>query len=364
MIRISFVCVSLRGGGTERIVTRIASYLASAHEVSIITLAPREPFFSVNPDVLVKQPVWGVGKGLKLLRVFRQALHLVKSVRQLRPDLVLIFGEDIAASALVLSRVGYVSRNWVFFRGRPERSIRGMKGLLNRLICRYSSRIFIQTEEAARSLTRFYPKSKLTVWQNPIEIPNDVSSPEKRESVILNVGSIGRLKNQGCLVRVFSEISEEAKDWDLVFVGDGPDRNSLEASSKLSVAANQIHFAGEQADVFSRLNRASIFAFTSLSEGFPNALAEAMANGCACISYECPAGPAELIDHGVNGFLVEMGNEDEFSKLLLSLIKSEELRSQFSREARRSMERLRAEHVLPRLGEMISKEEEIMSRAK
>lgn len=364
MIKISLVCVSLRGGGTERIVTRIASYLASPYEVSIITLAPRESFYSVNPDVLVKQPAPGVRKGPKLLRIFRQVLHLVKSVRQLRPDLVLIFGEDIAAPALVLSRVGHASNIWIFFRGRPERSTLGWKGLLNRLICRYSSRIFIQTEEAARSLARFYPKSKLTIWPNPIEIPSEVSDPDKRENVILNVGSIGRLKNQGALVRAFSEISEEAKDWSLLFIGDGPDRNLLEANSELSVAANQIHFAGELTDVFSQLNRASIFAFTSLSEGFPNALAEAMANGCACISYDCPTGPSELIEHGVNGFLVEMGNETEFSKLLLRLIESQELRSRFSRGAREAMERLRAEQVLLKLGQMISKEEEIMSRPK
>ena len=355
-VRIALICVSLRGGGTERIVSRIANQLCSRHEVAVITLAPMEPFFPLHQDVLVVQPASVAVDAAKPVRVLRQIRHLVASLREISPDLCMVFGEDIAAPVNLFARFVGVRRIWNFFRGRPERSIAGLKGRMTRLTCPLSNRIFVQTMAGKAALSDFYPAGKLTVWPNPIAIPDAVSPPEDREPLIVNIGSIGRLKNQQALVRVFADLEGEAERWKLLFVGDGPDRPALEANSRASTAAPRIRFAGEQKDVAGQLDRASIFAFTSLSEGFPNALAEAMAAGCACISYDCPTGPAELIEHGVNGFLVEMGDEARFAELLQQMIERDDLRAQFSRNARASMRKFHAEQVLRHLEDLIATE--------
>ena len=355
-MRIALICVSLRGGGTERIVSRIANHLSEWHEVVVITLAPREPFFLLHPGVLVMQAAPNTADAIKPVRLLRQVGHLYAALRKSRTDLCMVFGEDIAAPANLLARLSGVRRIWNFFRGRPERSINGLKGRLTRLFCRFSNRIFVQTMAGKAALSDSYPAGKLTVWSNPIEIPDAVIPPEDREPLIVNIGSIGRLKNQEALVRVFADLEGEAERWKLLFVGDGPDRPALEASSRTSTAAPRIRFAGEQKDVADQLDRAAIFAFTSLSEGFPNALAEALAAGCACISYDCPTGPAELIEHGVNGFLVEMGDEARFSELLQQMIERDDLRAQFSKNARTSMQRFQAERVLRQLEDLITTE--------
>jgi glycosyltransferase involved in cell wall biosynthesis len=72
---------------------------------------------------------------------------------------------------------------------------------------------------------------------------------------------------------------------------------------------------------------------TSKFEGFPNALCEAMANGCACISYDCPTGPSELIDDGVNGILVEPENTGAFAAALSALMKDDVRMNRLSAEA-------------------------------
>ena len=355
-MRVAIVCVSLRGGGTERIVCRIANHLGLAHETAVITLATKEPFFALELDVRVKQPAPAAAGSTKPLRLLRQARHLHASVRGFRPDLAMIFGEDIAAPAALIARSAGAKRIWTFFRGRPERSIKGLKGRLNRLFCSLSERIFVQTMAGKAELSGYYPEEKLTVWPNPIEIPDVVNPSENRDALVVNVGSIGRLKNQQALVRIFAGLEGEAAHWQLLFVGDGPDRVDLEAFSRTFLAGTRILVAGEQKDVADYLDRAAIFAFTSLSEGFPNALAEAMAAGCACISYDCPTGPAELIEHGVNGFLVEMGNEARFSELLQQMIERDDLRAQFSQNARASMQRFQAERVLRQLEDLIATE--------
>lgn len=87
------------------------------------------------------------------------------------------------------------------------------------------------------------------------------------------------------------------------------------------------------------LANAEIFAFTSTSEGFPNALAEAMSAGLAVVAYDCMAGPSDLIDDGVNGYLVPENDEELFKKRLISLIENSELRKHFGQEAKNKIRR-------------------------
>ena len=82
---------------------------------------------------------------------------------------------------------------------------------------------------------------------------------------------------------------------------------------------------------------ALIFAFTSSSEGFPNVIGEALSSGLPVISYDCAAGPAEMIKDGENGFLTPVFDDILFQKRLQSLIDNEGLRNRMSENARRKI---------------------------
>ena len=69
------------------------------------------------------------------------------------------------------------------------------------------------------------------------------------------------------------------------------------------------------------------------SEGFPNALGEAMSHSLACISFDCEAGPSDLIDNGVNGFLVKEHDHNDYMDKLKILINNESIRVDFGRKA-------------------------------
>ena len=77
--------------------------------------------------------------------------------------------------------------------------------------------------------------------------------------------------------------------------------------------------------------KAGIFVMPSRSEGFPNALAEAMAAGCCCISFDFIAGPRDLIDHNQTGLIVENGNIEALSKTIDELISKPEIRIKFEK---------------------------------
>lgn len=351
-LRITLVCVSLRGGGTERIVSRIANRFAFLHKVVIITVVPGQPFFPLDESISVWQPELSNASTGKVGRLLRQLHHLFIGCRRAKPGVCLVFGEDIAAAATLMARMAGARTIWVFFRGRPERSLTGLNGRLNPLFLKLANRLFVQTVAGFEALRGSYPARKMVVWPNPLELPAEVSPPAERERLIINVGSIGRLKNQKGLLNVFEKI-QLRECWRLMFVGDGPGRTDLQEAATASDRAALVSIEGERQDVDALLDQAAIFAFSSFSEGFPNALAEAMAAGCACISYDCPTGPTELIEHGVNGFLVELGDEEAYARLLQRLIDDTALRARFSHNARESMKRFEAGAVLAKLDQLM-----------
>ena len=345
------ICVSLRAGGSERIVARIANHLCCRYAVTIVLLSRTEPFYPVDPGVSLIRPDLKNRSEAGLPWYPRIVSHLWAELDKAAPDLVFCFGEAIAP--IVIPLAWLQGRGvFVFNRASPLTSLRGLRGVINPLTYPLADRVVVQTERSTRIMRHRFRFSRFEVLPNPIDRPQNVQPVDQRKSRIINVGTLGGKKNQQALLRIFAGIDSSA-GWSLDLVGDGPDRQSLEKSTNQLSLKRSVRFLGQRGDVNDLLQDSPIFAFTSLTEGFPNALAEAMAAGCACISYDCPTGPSELIEHGVNGFLVEPGDEAEYIRLLQRLIDSPDLRAEFSRNARESMKRFEAGVVMERLERMI-----------
>ncbi|RLD32106.1 MAG: glycosyltransferase family 4 protein, partial [Bacteroidetes bacterium] len=128
------------------------------------------------------------------------------------------------------------------------------------------------------------------------------------------------------------------KDWKLVLVGyDHLKQSNMENLKKLAEdmgVADQVIFAGKQSEVEKFYLKSKIFAFTSSSEGFPNAIGEAMSAGLAVIAYDCVAGPSEMITHDRNGFLIPLFDDDEFKSKLELLMEQPELREKFGQNGK------------------------------
>ena len=111
----------------------------------------------------------------------------------------------------------------------------------------------------------------------------------------------------------------------------------MKLSNKLNISY-KVKFWGKQEDINKFYRTAKVFAFTSESEGLPNVLLEAMAAGLACISFDCVAGPRDLIIDSENGYLVNMYDCEGYISKLNTLIKNSELREKFSNNAQKQIE--------------------------
>lgn len=336
--------ISLRAGGTERVISTIANHLCRRHEVSILVLAGQAPFYRLDPRVRLRHPVDPPTRKMWWRYYFHMFRHIRSHVVHLRPDVVMSFGETINPFVL-LSTLFIECHKLVFNRASPLSSLQGSRGRLNRLIYPLATTVYVQTAEARRLLEGRYPLTNFAVISNPVDIPDDVPKLPTRSKVILNVGYLGGRKNQAALIRAFSEcVGREG--WTLAIVGTGPDLAALRQLVEREGLEESVRFLGERTDVTELLLDAQIFAFTSLSEGFPNALAEALAAGCASISFDCRTGPSELISDGRNGLLIELGNEEAFRRGLERLMGQQALRERLSEQARTDIRPFESSTVL------------------
>lgn len=159
---------------------------------------------------------------------------------------------------------------------------------------------------------------------NSVYIPHQFTfpphTPNKLDTrIVLNVGRLTSDKQQDKLIRMWSKIKHNLS-WKLWIVGSGEDHGKLKELITELGLDDSVELFKARKDIDSIYKQASIFAFSSRSEGFGMVLLEAMSFGIPCISFDCPSGPRDVIVNGFNGFLIEPNNEDEYIKQLQTMI--------------------------------------------
>ena len=188
------------------------------------------------------------------------------------------------------------------------------------------------------TLTREDKDTNWKGWENVSVIPNP-STFQPNETSTLNkkkVISVGRLaapKNYASLIKAFKNVADKHSDWILEIYGDGPQEVELKSLITQLNLEKHVFLKGFSSNVKEVMINASIFALSSLFEGFGLVLVEAMACGLPVVSYACPCGPKDIITDKKNGFLVNVKDEITLANRINSLIENDALRKQMSREA-------------------------------
>lgn len=173
----------------------------------------------------------------------------------------------------------------------------------------------------------------VTIIENPITITSTNTSHVNKEKSIIYVGRLDYgQKRVDRLIRIWAKISPCFPDWNLMIIGDGPDRPRLEAIT-LELQVTNISFVGAQTDVDKYYSKAAIICLTSNVEGWPLVLNEAMAFGCVPIVYDSFAAASDIIQDKFNGRLIEPFNENKFNEALTETIENESQRSFMSQNA-------------------------------
>jgi glycosyltransferase involved in cell wall biosynthesis len=154
-----------------------------------------------------------------------------------------------------------------------------------------------------------------------------------RRKEILAMGRLSHEKGFDLLLEAWSLAVERLPDWSLRIVGDGKMRGELvQQASRLEIE-DQVTFAPFSEDPFSLYSECGVFVLSSRFEGLPFVLIEAMTCGAACISFDCPNGPREVIKNGVNGVLVPAEKVEALANAMVKLGENPMLRQRLGEAA-------------------------------
>ena len=146
----------------------------------------------------------------------------------------------------------------------------------------------------------------------------------------ITIGRLVPLKGHKYLIEAFSRVKREVPNSKLFIIGDGPIKDQLKMMIQKKNLENDIFLLGLRENPFKFLANSDVFVFSSLYEGFPNVLLEAMACGLPIISTNCKTGPYEILDNGKYGFLVKVMNSIDLVEKMKLLAKDSSLLRKYS----------------------------------
>lgn len=345
-MRMTFVIATLGAGGAERVLTSLAHYFSKqGHEVTVITLsASNSDFYKLDKQInrVALNLIKSTNNPFDAIKfVLRRIFALRSSIVASQPDVVISFVDRCNVLTL-LACIGLHLPVIVSERTNPlYYNIGRSWSLLRRLIYKQAKFVVIQTESLREWALTHVPDQQISVIPNSLDAQRlqevqqatPLASPTPWKKRIVTMGRFSHEKGHDLLIQSCKDILREESDWGLEIIGDGALKPELIALAQSYGISNRIYFHGRLQQPFNLIKGADIFVVPSRIEGFPNALMEAMALGVACVSFDCPSGPSDLIDNQVNGLLVPAENVEAMAHAIRALIHDEALRQQLAHNA-------------------------------
>jgi glycosyltransferase involved in cell wall biosynthesis len=350
-MHIAFVIAALGAGGAERVLSLITAQWAQHRVITVIAFDTADDaiFHPLDPRVNVIRLGVPSGGGRLTVSIFaavRRTLVLRRTLQTLDPDLVISFLTKINVMTLLAS-LGTSRRVVISERNNPL--MQSASSIWNTLLSKLHWRaagIVMQTRGSLACLDE-RARARAVVISNPIEIPPPCAEQTERR-VLAAVGRLTDQKGFDLLIAAFADVAELHPDWTLRIWGEGELRDKLERQVASLGLQHRVELPGNSEAHAAWTCCADAFAFSSRYEGFGNALAEAAAAGLPVVSFDCPFGPSDIIDHGRTGLLVPPGNVEAMSAALHRLMGDEHLRRRLGRQARADMSRFDLNTVMAR----------------
>jgi GalNAc-alpha-(1->4)-GalNAc-alpha-(1->3)-diNAcBac-PP-undecaprenol alpha-1,4-N-acetyl-D-galactosaminyltransferase len=276
---------------------------------------------------------------------------LRRGIVSTRPDAVISM-IDIMNVRVLAATEGLGIRRFVSERCDPWRTDIGVYERPRRRLYARADGVIAQTAEAARYFERF--GAKCHAIPNVVVAPPPEARPVRTTRTLTAVARLVAFKKLNVIIRAFAQIAPRHPDWRLDVWGEGPQREFLQSVIDKVDGDGRIRLRGHAHDVYGVLRGSDLFAMASITEGFPNALCEAMACGVPPVVVDCGSGVREIVRGGVDGILVQEEGPEPFARALDRLMTDDAERARLAARAPEVVERFSAEKVMRRWEEVLA----------
>lgn len=320
-MRILFVSGDLCDGGAQRVISVIANEMASlGKEVYLLAFYRSPKDYYINDSVHLTYMCDGYEE-YSQKNHFERLFYIRRYIKHVRPDVGIGFLQG--GYAMYFASIGLRFKKIASLRNAPETIFKGKSvfDIATRFWFNHADAVVLQNNSQLQEVSKYKWKNKCVI-PNPISQrvidSNQVTYREKCTRFVM-VGRLTKQKNYYLAINTMKDVIEEYSNIQLDIYGDGELRDELDELIANNRLNNNIRLMGWTTDTIETMKEYDAFMLTSDYEGMPNALMEAMGLGLPCIATDCKTGPRELIQNDVNGFLVNVDDQNELTKKILTV---------------------------------------------
>lgn len=321
------------GGGVERVMLNLAKgFVDKGLNVDLILRKARGPFLSkVPPDIRIVNV-----ESSHFMTSFAKTVQYMRKERPLALLSAGYFSNVIAIWAKRLARVPTrvmvtAHDNPIYVRGDIKTRLMYLFG---GYFYRWADDVVAVSKGVSDGIARITGMSPscIRVIYNPVIMPDFFDQAKKplnhpwftasSPPVILGAGYLYPWKDFATLIKAFA-IVRAHRLARLVIIGEGEGRHMLETLVHDLKLDNDVALIGFVDNPYAYMKRSRVFVLSSIREGLPTVLIEAMACGTPVVSTDCPSGPAEILEGGRYGKLVPVGDIEALAKAILTTLDSQ-----------------------------------------
>lgn len=357
---VCFMIPDFGSGGAQRVMANLMNSFAKAgYRVCLFCFQPEpiESFYELDPKIefYTLPPDYK-----KKRRNILKCAHITRRVlKDINPDIIIPFLIPVNLYSFFATRFTKI-RFICSERNDPKSAIRYPEWLyIRNYVFRHADGCVFQTRDAMEYFGRRVARHS-SIIENPMILNNTddtVIKAEDREKRIVCVARYDPQKNHAMMINAFSRFHEKHPDYVLEIYGrDFNYQSTMEDMIKKHKMDNHIKIMGPRHHIHDTIYRASISVLPSNWEGMPNALLESVALGVPSIATDCPIGGArQIIEDGVNGYLIPVGDEDALVDRMNTLVECPMIADTFSVNGRKIRDRFDAKKIYKQWLELIDR---------
>ncbi len=366
-IKVLFFISSLEGGGAEKVMVNIVNNLdRNKFDVSLVLSEKKGKYLNeLSKDI----KVYGLIKinsiknrvlPMLFYLYMNQLYRLYKIIKSEKPDIVVSFLNmpnlmNILIKSFVRKTKAIICvHSFMSIEFEDENFLIKM---MSKLFYSKTDEIVCVSKASAKDINKSFdvPKNKIIAIYNPHDLENiDTLKNEKINDnwfkndnpKILAVGSLIKIKGYKYLLRAFKIVRASGIPANLIILGEGEERPHLERLVRDLDLESCVILPGFKKNPYKYMKNSDVFVLSSLSEGLPNVVIEAMACGVPVISTRCPSGPEEIITNKVNGILVPVKDEKALAESIVDLLKNKDKAKRLSEEGVKRAEYFDAKKIV------------------
>jgi glycosyltransferase involved in cell wall biosynthesis len=383
--KILFILPTLSRGGEERVASRLSFALPDSFEKFLVVFYKDRVDYPFNgKTIFLNLPLFEgwIKIPAKIIFLSTKILAIRKIKKEIKPDFSLSFGPE-ANAMNVLSNFGFKAKTILsvhtiegtYFKNYPF-LFRWFHKFVMRFVYKLANKIVTVSKGVAQDLIENFgvKREKITVIYNFQDLEEiDRASLEDlgefrnlflKNKVVISVGRLVPQKGFQYLIEGFKKVVEKHPETILVILGEGELKEELEKLIENLNLKEKVFLLGFQKNPFKFLKNSSIFILSSVQEGLPMVLIEAMACGLPVIATDYPGGNKEILDPDCNlkvekmrlgkyGILIPPKNPEEISKATSLLLENENLRKEYAKKSLKRAKDFSVEKIIPRWLEIL-----------